>query len=277
MTTHISANAALNTVETITRDLQNLGISKGETLMIHVSLSSLGWVNGGSTALIQALMNTVTKEGTLIMAAQSGELSDPEEWEAPAVPKEWWQTIRDTMPAFDPAVTPTRGIGTVAEHFRTFPDVVRSNHPAVSFAAWGKNAPHFMADHALEYGLGEKSPLGTLYNEGARVLMIGCGFDSCTAFHLGEYRAPYAKETTKGAPVMIDGERQWVTYKEIDLDEEAFDALGDIFLDTNGITTGKIGDAATHLFHLSDAVDASTDYFTEQRTRAKENPTTDRS
>ncbi|AOM84259.1 aminoglycoside N(3)-acetyltransferase [Salisediminibacterium beveridgei] len=265
MTDYIPPQTALNTVESITADLQNLGIVHGEKLLVHVSLSSMGWVNGGSTALIQALMNTLTEKGTLIMPAQSGDLSDPEEWEAPAVPKDWWQTIRDTMPAYDPATTPTRGIGTVAEHFRTFPGVVRSDHPAVSFAAWGKNASVLMADHALEFGLGESSPLATFYNENVRVLMIGCGFESCTAFHLGEYRAPGAKEIMKGAPIMKNGERQWVTYREIELDEERFDALGEVFEATAPVTTGTIGDASCKLFQLTDAVDASSHYFKDYR------------
>lgn len=266
MTEQISSQTALNTLESITADLQNLGIVPGEKLLVHVSLSSMGWVNGGSTALIHALMNRLTEEGTLIMPAQSGDLSDPDEWEAPAVPKDWWQTIRDTMPPFDPAITPTRGIGTVAEHFRTFPGVVRSNHPAVSFTAWGKNASALMADHALEFGLGESSPLATLYSEGARVLMIGCSYDACTAFHLGEYRAPNTKEITKGAPIMKNGKARWVTYLEIESDEDQFNALGEDFEAGFPVTVGKIGDATCKLFQLTDAVDASSQYFKAHRT-----------
>ena len=82
------------TKDTLKEDLRRLGITKGMTITVHSSLSSLGWVNGGSVAVVQALMETVTEEGTIVMPSQSVDLSDPSEWGNPSVPKEWWETIR---------------------------------------------------------------------------------------------------------------------------------------------------------------------------------------
>lgn len=45
----IVANTQLpNTIKTITNDLRELGLEKGMTVIVHSSLSSIGWVSGGS-------------------------------------------------------------------------------------------------------------------------------------------------------------------------------------------------------------------------------------
>ena len=102
-----------NTVNTIIKDLRQLGVKKGDILMVHSSLSSMGWVAGGPVAVIQALMGVLTKEGTLIMPTQSGDYSDPQNWSNPPVPEDWKDIIREEMPAFDPKITPTRSMGKI--------------------------------------------------------------------------------------------------------------------------------------------------------------------
>lgn len=34
-----------NTIETITKDLKALGVEKGMTIIVHSSLSSIGWIS----------------------------------------------------------------------------------------------------------------------------------------------------------------------------------------------------------------------------------------
>lgn len=86
-----------NTINTIYQDLMRLGISNSDILLVHSSLSSLGWVCGGAQAVITALMNAVGSVGTLVMPAHSGEWSDPAEWRKPPVPKEWIQKIEEQI------------------------------------------------------------------------------------------------------------------------------------------------------------------------------------
>lgn len=165
-------------------------------------------------------MEVVTEKGNIIMPTHSALLSDPSKWEMPPVPKEWWQPIRDTMPAFHPAYTPTYLMGKIVETFLKFPDVIRSNHPEVSFAAWGRDKENVVRDHSLEFGLGEHSPLAKLYDMDCFVLLLGVGYDNNTSFHLSEYRIPSRKIVSKGSPIFVNGERFWKTYQEIETREE---------------------------------------------------------
>lgn len=255
-----------NTVKTLVSDLKKMGVRSDATLLVHSSLSSIGWVNGGAVALVDALRDVIDKEsGTLVMPTQTSDLSEPSKWENPPVPKSWWPLIRETMPAYDPETTPCPYMGVVPDVFRTYPDVLRSAHPAVSFAAWGKDANVIVSDHGLDYGLGEDSPLKNLYDTDAYVLAIGTDYDASTAMHLGEYRAPNAKTIEEGAPISVDGKRVWQSFNDIELEEEHFLIIGYQLEEDGRVKTGKIGNAVAKLYRVRDAVDYSTRYFTAHR------------
>jgi aminoglycoside 3-N-acetyltransferase len=253
--------SAPNTVESLTADLRRLGVRSGMTVIIHSSLSSLGWVCGGSIAVVQALMDVVTPEGTLVMPAQSGDLSDPAEWKNPPVPSAWWSVIRDTMPAYDPATTPTRGMGRIVETFRTWPGVSRSRHPTLSFAAWGRHGHQILDAQPLDYPLGEQSPLARLYQLGGWVLLLGVGYGSVTSFHLAEYRVPGPPARRHGAPIIEDGRRLWREYMDIELDADRFVELGAAFERGGHVKVGKVGAADAKLFSVPEAVDFATEWL----------------
>ena len=246
------------------RDLRRLGVRPSMILLVHTAMSKLGWVNGGPVALIQALQDALTLEGTLIMPAHSGDLSDPRGWRNPPIPKAWHQLVRDTMPAYDPGLTPTRAIGRVPELFRTWPDVRRSGHPNVSFAAWGRYAQFVTADHELDNSLGEDSPLAVIYQLDGYVLLLGAEYDSNTSFHLAEYRAGRSKLIEQGAPIMRDGRRMWVAYRDIDFDDDLFPSMGAALDQTGAVITGKIGAATCRLFRQRAAVDFAVNWLRNQ-------------
>ena len=256
------------TVDSIRDDLLRLGISPGMVLLAHSSLSSLGWVSGGPVAVILALEEALGPEGTLVMPTHSGDLTDPEKWENPPVPEEWKETIRKSMPPFDSALTPTRGMGRIPETFRNQPGVLRSNHPHISFAARGPQALFTTGKHGLHFGLGEDSPLARIYDRGGWILLLGVGHQDNTSLHLAEYRAEYPgkKEIQQGAPILQNGVRSWVKINELEEDSEDFKEIGKAYQKAGGkLLTGKVGHAHAILIPQRELVDFAATWMSENR------------
>ncbi|MFE3830956.1 aminoglycoside N(3)-acetyltransferase [Streptomyces sp. NPDC059092] len=252
------------TRDSLAAELRDVGLRSGETVLVHSSLSSLGWVCGGAVAVVQALLDVLGDDGTLVVPTQSGDNSDPAGWVNPPVPEAWWAEIRASMPAYDARTTPTRSVGVIPEAVRNWPGAVRSAHPQTSFAAVGPRAAAVVDGHALDCGLGERSPLARLEEAGARILLLGAGFESCTAFHLAEYRIS-APQVDNSFAVMTPQGRRWATVRDTAITEDRFGELGAAFEEERPVVRGTVGAADTRLFSLVDAVAYAEPWLAEHR------------
>jgi aminoglycoside 3-N-acetyltransferase len=249
-------------------ELGSLGLDAGMSVIVHSSLSKIGWVPGGAQGVIAALLDVLGESGTLVMPAHSGNFSDPANWQAPAVPRSWWDTIRSEMPAFDRALTPTRNMGTVAESFRKYPGVLRSGHPHVSFIARGPQAQYIVAEHPLDCMFGERSPLARLYKLDGHVLLLGVDHGNNTSIHLGEYRAqfPQKRYHTEGAPMLVDGKRRWVSFEDLQVSDEDFDKLGEDFArETTLERRGSVGWGQARFMRVRAIVDYAQAWLSAHR------------
>lgn len=261
---------SLQTRHSLATDLRALGLRAGDIVLCHTSLRSLGWVCGGPVAVVQALLDVLGPDGTLVVPAHSTENSDPAGWQFPPVPQDWWEPIRAHMPGYHPAVTPTRGIGVLPETVRTWPGAVRSSHPQVSFAAVGARATELLAEHPLDHRFGPRSPLGAMSRAGARILLLGAGYLSCTAFHLSEHGVPGIGTETESCAILTEHGRQWVTYTDVVADEEDFGDVG-AALDAERadvIRRGRVGDADCRLIEMPAAVEFGAAWLTAHRRTA---------
>ena len=255
------------TPSSLRRDLADLGVDAGMTAIVHTSMSRLGWVAGGAQSVVEALLAALGEAGTLAMPTHTGHLTDPAGWIAPPVPKAWWRAIRREMPAYDPALTPTRAMGAVAETFRKHPAARRSAHPHVSFAALGPNAERIVAEHPLGSMFGERSPLARLYELDASVLLAGVTHANNTCIHLGESRAAFSgkERVREGAPMRVDGKRRWVVFEEDRPVDDDFAELGEDFALTGREVRGALGWGEGRLMRVREIVDFARTWLSTHR------------
>ncbi|AIY06610.1 aminoglycoside N3-acetyltransferase [Planococcus sp. PAMC 21323] len=259
----------LNTPEfqsktTLMHQLHNHGIVAGDQVMVHSSLKSMGWIAGGAQAVVEALMETITEKGTIIMPAQSADNSDPINWMQPPVPENWHQSIREHLPAFDPHLSGLRGMGKIAECFHRQPNTIRSPHPSHSFMAWGNHASDWMSEQPIDDSFGEKSPLAKMLKAKVKILLIGVGFDSCTALHYAEFVQENRSTSPQGAAMMQNGERIWQTYDCVDMDSERFPEIAKDF--TGNISKGVLGQAETQIVDMNELIEFGIEWIKEHPT-----------
>lgn len=251
----------------ILKALEAVGVRPGQTIMVHTSLSALGFVCGGAQVVIEALLEAVGKDGTLMMPTQSWKNLDPTTGVHWQEPEEWWPAIRDNWPAYDKTITPTNTMGAVAEMFRKWPGAVRSDHPARSVAALGKHAEYLTQDHDLSDIFGETSPVGKLYALDGYVLLIGVGYDKNTSLHLADVRADYpGKHTvTEHSAVLEDGNRVWKSYETLYVDGEDFTQIGEAFEAQHRVAKAPLGNSRIVLMKQRELVDFAVEWIEKHR------------
>jgi len=256
------------TPATLASDLRALGLNAGDTVLVHSSASSLGFVVGGAQAVVQALLDVLGPDGTLVVPTHTPDNCDPAGWSNPPVPESWWPVIREQAPGFDRARSPSRWIGVIAENVRTWPGAVRSAHPQVSFAALGARAAEITDGHQLDDALGERSPLGAVYRLDGQVLLLGCDHDSNTSLHLAEWRQQAPPRGVIGASVRRpDGTSEWISWTDVIENSDDFEWIGAAFESAVGLSAGQVGGAEARLMPQRALVDFATDWMAAHRPR----------
>jgi aminoglycoside 3-N-acetyltransferase len=133
-------------------------------VIAHSSMRTLGWVEGGATTVLAAILGILGPRGTLLLPTFNYIAPDP---------------------YYDPLLTPCL-TGAVPEASRRFPNAIRSLHPTHSFVAIGRDAEGLTADHLATRALGVGSPIDRLARRDGKVLLIGVDQTANTTIHLGE-------------------------------------------------------------------------------------------
>ncbi len=173
----------------IVADLRSLGVRAGGILLVHSSLSALGYVVGGARTVVAALIEANGPGGTLVLPAHS------------------WEEMEAGCRMFD--ARHTRGcVGVIPETFRSMPGVVRSVHPTHSVVSLGAEARWLTDGHdRCDTPCGSGTPYAKLLERDGQILFLGTGLESNTAFHTIEALAdcPYLLRDDPEEFTIVDG------------------------------------------------------------------------
>ncbi len=170
--------------------LKRLGLTGGDHVFVHAALSSLGSVAGGADTVIDALLQVVGPDGTVVVPAFE---SDDE--------------------VFDTGKSQTH-LGALPQAFWKRKDAFRSRHPLASVAAIGAKAEWLIKDHVeAKTAHGKGTPYYRLCELGGKILLLGVDLDRCTFLHTAETLAhsPYLRPT-KGSFIDSTGKTRTKTW-----------------------------------------------------------------
>lgn len=219
--------------EDLYKDLEELGIRKDGTLLVHSSMKSIGEVEDGADTVLDALSDYM-KDGLLVL------------------PTHTWSYIKKDNPRFyveDSKVC----VGILPELFRKREGVVRSLHPTHSVAALGRGAKEFIEGNELfDTPCARYSPWGKLLDYEAEILLIGVDLRRNTFIHGVEEwadipgRLTESKEdlyviTKEGREILVPSMRH------SDHWSENFFKVDDFFVKKGVMKIGKLGDSTVRL------------------------------
>ena len=146
------------------KDFRNAGIIEGDSLLVHASLSNIGFVENGASSVVDALLEAVGENGNLLM---------------PTSPNAKLQLdyVRK-LEVFD-VENDSSKLGAISEYFRKLPQSKRSAHPTEPVSCVGPKADYFTADHfGCLTPYTEKSPFYRISEIGGKILYLGVTFDN---------------------------------------------------------------------------------------------------
>jgi aminoglycoside 3-N-acetyltransferase len=198
------------------RDGFAAAIGDAELVLLQSAPRTIGHVIGGPDAIVQALVEALGPQRTVMVPTFTTALTDPSGWTRPAAPQERWDEIRRELPLYDPRRSSPRKMGRIADLLWRLPDAKRSAHPVESIAALGPLAGELTYAHPIDDPMGPRGPWARLVSLDARVLLLGVGLERCSLLHHCERMAdvPYQALAGYAVPVDIDGERRWIEVEE---------------------------------------------------------------
>lgn len=222
----------------LTTQLLDLGVQPGGVLLVHTAFSQVRPIEAGPSGLIEALLDALGPEGTLVMPSM----------------------VDDDDHPFDPRWSPCEGMGIVAVTLCEWDGAHRSDSPH-AFTAVGPLARRITARHPVERPHGPNSPVGRVHDLDGQVLLLGVGHHANTTVHLAEELSDVPYRVPSIARIWRAGMDTTVHYAEPDHCCERFAQL-DAWLGDRQ-RRGPVGHGTGRLMRSRDVVEVAMDRLEE--------------
>jgi aminoglycoside 3-N-acetyltransferase len=247
------------TKEFLVKNFQTIGIEKGDSLLVHSSLSKMGYLENGPDTLIDALLEVIGSTGNLLMPSSPNALLQLD-------------YIKNNQ-LFDVQNSPSK-LGAITEVFRKRKGVLRSLNVTEPVCAFGPDALYLTEEHFDELTpYTKKSPFYRLTEKNGKILYIGVTLANAgTSLHLLEdavdFKYPvYFPEVfdvkIKDATGIIHEVKTKVHNPEFSRKRKC-DELIPLFLKEQVCSKVKIGNADSYLFDSKKMFDSMLQNYQEK-------------
>ena len=244
------------TKDDISQGLVDLGLKAGDLLMVHSSLSSIGFVEGGPETIVDCLLDVVGSEGTLVVPT----------FTYPSAVTD----SADKMWVFDPAST-NSGVGSITN------EVIRRSNSRRSIHLWHSiSSIGPLSELIISAGRSSAwdfdSPMSWVLNNGGSILLLGVPYQNLTAIHVWEiefevdYRRDYYIERRLRKP---DGKLEPL-FSRVHSPKESypgqdFNRFGERLEGDNKVNKGSVGNAIARIFSAEDAYTLAKKMYKEDK------------
>ncbi|SHK15536.1 aminoglycoside 3-N-acetyltransferase [Anaerocolumna jejuensis DSM 15929] len=154
----------MHTKNSLIKDIEQAGIRKNGTLLIHSSMKAVGVVEGGADTVLDAFIEYM-KEGLLLFPTHS------------------WSDKNLRNDIYDPKTEPSC-VGVLPNLFMKREGAIRSMHPTHSVTAMGDRAQAYvLRDREVHTPCPRNGCFGGLYDEEAQLLFLGATLKTNTFIH----------------------------------------------------------------------------------------------
>ena len=237
------SNGNLIVASTLLSQLEKMGIEHGDSLLVHASLSKMGFIQDGPATVLEALFCAIGPNGNLLM---------------PSSPVDGLQLSYVLgKPMFDVKLSPSK-MGAITEKFRLMPGVRRSLHPTEPVCALGPKAQYLTEGHFNQLTpYNANSPFYRLCELKGKILYVGVTLANAgTSLHVLEDAVdfPYPVYHSEIFDLMLKDDMgelhqfKTMVHSPIYSKKRRCDELIPLFIEKKACTRVRLGEAACLLF-----------------------------
>ena len=244
------------TKDDITQGLVYLRLKSGVLLMVHCSLSSIAFVEGGAKTIVDCLLDVLGNEGTLVVPTFT-------------YPSAFTDSA-DAMWVFDPSST-NSGVGSITNEVIRRSSSRRSIHLWHSVSSIGPLS-ELIVSAGRSSAWDFDSPMSWILSNGGSILLLGVPYQNLTAIHVWEvefqvdFRRDYYIERLLRKP---DGKIEPLLSRVHSPKEsypgQDFNRFGERLEGDNKVNKGSVGNAIARLFSAEDAYSLAKKMYQEDK------------